>query len=103
MDLWKTITASCENPRIRIVLGKCTADLTREDSLRIAAPNIVVLKQLKEEQTLQAVASLAQSAAGRKIDVQAVLKGTDAEELQQTQFPEEVLGNINFKIGTEEW
>ena len=71
--------------------------------LRIAAPNIVVLKQLQEETTLQAIGQLAMSAAGRKIDVQAVLKGNDPDGHDpQTQFPEEVLGNINFNIGTED-
>ena len=101
-DLWQQIVASCENPRIRIVLGKCTAELTEGVHLKIAAPSIIALKQLKEESTLQAIRQLAQSAAGHEIDVQTVLKGTDTEP-PKTQFPEEVLSHINFKIGTEEW
>ena len=103
-NLWQKISSACANPRIRIVMGKCTAELIQEDTLRIAAPNIVVLKQLKEESTLQAIRQLAQATAGRSIDVQAVLKGTETDEPQsKKQFPDNVLGNINFNIGTEEW
>ena len=100
-DLRQQIIGSCDNPRIRFILGKCTTDLT-EGTLRIAAPSIIALKQLKEESTLQTIRQLAQSAAGRQIDVQAVLKEADTEQCK-TQFPEEVLSNINFTIGTEEW
>ena len=103
-DLWKKITAACSNPRIRFALGKCTAAFPEEHRIRISAPNVVVLNQLKDEETLKELRRLVSEAAGKELEVQTVLKRPEADrDTDGSLFPEEVLGNINFTIGTEEW
>ncbi|MBQ9029820.1 MAG: DNA polymerase III subunit gamma/tau [Parasporobacterium sp.] len=102
--LWEQIVRSCSNPRIRIALGKCSADFPEDSVVRVYAPNIVVLKQIKEDTELEILRRTASETMGKDMTVQVVLAGPDtAPSDMGNAFPEDLLGNININIGTEEW
>jgi len=103
-QVWDQMIASCSNARIRITLKKCTAETLGDHGVKIFAPNIVLLKQLQEPDTISQLRELAKQAAGKDMEIQLSTgeAGTDRTE-GKSAFPEDLLQNINFNIGTEEW
>ena len=101
--LWPELLKNCTDRRIKITLGKCTVNQVGEDLLKIYAASEFALKQLKDESAMAWIKQFLSQAAGREIEVQAILAGTEPlETMPQSAFPEEYLNNINFQIGTEE-
>ena len=96
--------ASCSNARIRITLKKCTAETLGDHGVKIFAPNIVLLKQLQEPDTISQLRELAKQAAGKDMEIQLSTGEAGADRAEgKSAFPEDLLQNINFNIGTEEW
>ncbi|MBQ6369455.1 MAG: hypothetical protein IJJ17_05225, partial [Parasporobacterium sp.] len=70
----------------------------------IFAPNIVLLKQLQEPDTISQLRELAKQAAGKDMEIQLSTGEAGADRAEgKSAFPEDLLQNINFNIGTEEW
>ena len=105
--LWPRLVSGCSNVRIRTALKKCTAaesDRDGELQLVISAPGVMIQKQLREEAVLDSLQQLAASLAGRKVIIQIVQADAPGNpQNPQGDFPEELLGKINIKIGTEEY
>ena len=103
-QVWDQMIASCSNARIRITLKKCTAETLGDHGVKIFAPNIVLLKQLQEPDTISQLRELAKQAAGKDMEIQLSTGEAGADRAEgKGAFPEDLLQNINFNIGTEEW
>ena len=103
-QIWERMVASCTNTRIRITLKKCTAETAGDHTVKIFAPNIVLLKQLQEPDTVSGLRELARQAAGKDMEIQLSTGEAGAGRTEgKNAFPEDLLQNINFNIGTEEW
>ena len=101
-NILEEMTGVCDNPRIRATLNKCSAD-EADGTVRIYAPNEFAMKMLKGESEF--LKQLAAKALGREADIMVMAgsEGSRTAEKMNTGFPEELLKNINFNIGTEEW
>ena len=103
-QVWDNMIASCSNARIRITLKKCTAETLDHHAIKIFAPNIVLLKQLQEPATTSLLRELAKQATGKDMEIQLATGEAGADRTEgKSAFPEDLLQNINFNIGTEEW
>jgi len=101
--LWSSILSNCDNRRIRSTLSKCNAGMAGEDVLEINAPNDFLLKQLKDESVTEYLKQLSERIAGRPIQLKVRMGNEIHHQEEADPFPDELLKNINFNIGTEEW
>lgn len=101
--LWPQIVNSCSMPILKRVMRKCHVSQPDEKTLRISASESVQVVQLRDEATMKYMRDFAERAAGRPIDIQVVQGGgNNGGSAGASAFPEDILSNINFNIGTEE-
>lgn len=101
--LWPQIVNSCSMPILKRVMRKCHVSQPDEKTLRISASEPVQVVQLRDEATMKYMRDFAERAAGRPIDIQVVQdSGNNGGSAGASAFPEDILSNINFNIGTEE-
>ena len=101
--LWPQIVNSCSMPILKRVMRKCHVSQPDEKTLRISASESVQVVQLRDEATMKYMRDFAERAAGRPIDIQVVQgSGNNGGSAGASAFPEDILSNINFNIGTEE-
>lgn len=101
--LWPQIVNSCSMPILKRVMRKCHVSQPDEKTLRISASEPVQVVQLRDEATMKYMRDFAEKAAGRPIDIQVVQgSGNNGGSAGASAFPEDILSNINFNIGTEE-
>lgn len=101
--LWPQIVNSCSMQGLKRVINKCRISQPDEDTLRISGDTIMQVKQIREESAMRHIRELVEKAAGRHIDIQVVQgSGNNGGSAGASAFPEDILSNINFSIGTEE-
>lgn len=102
-DVWGEIVRLCENPRIRFTLNKCSAEITG-NRIRVYAANDFAVRQLREDEVITYIRQLAGQASGREMEILIAPAGSMPEHTASGDgFPDELLKNINFNIGTEEY
>ncbi len=101
--LWPQIVNSCSMPILMRALQKCHVSQPDENTLRISTETPMQVKQIREESAMRHIREIVEKAAGRYIDIQVVQDNSNNGGSAGTSaFPEDVLNNINFNIGTEE-
>ena len=110
--IWQEMLNNCESRMIKASLNKCTCRMSEDETLEIMASSDFIAHQLKDEQVLESIKNLALRVSGRKIQVRILHNRTQDNNSSTgnagqagaagTVFPEELLNNINFNIGTEE-
>ncbi len=102
-SLWPQLINSCSLQVVKRVMKKCHVSQPDEKTLRISAEEPMHLKQLRDADAMKYMREFIEKAAGRHIDIQLVQdNGNNNGGAGTSAFPEDILSNINFNIGTEE-
>lgn len=104
---WGDIISACSGPVLRMALKKSEAE-ENQDGVTVYTPDGINLNTVKNQ--VKDVEALIKKVTGRSVQVAVRAlgeKGTArrqsfAAQAQTDAFPEELLRNINFEIGTEE-
>ena len=99
-SLWPRIVDACSLPMLQRVMRKCRVSQPDEKTLRISAELEVQVKQLRAESAMHFMQEMAEKLTGMHIDIQVIQD--NGGNAGASAFPEDVLSNINFNIGTEE-
>ena len=99
-SLWPRIVDACSLPMLQRVMRKCCVSQPDEKTLRISAELEVQVKQLRAESAMHFMQEMAEKLTGMHIDIQVIQD--NGGNAGASAFPEDVLSNINFNIGTEE-